>query len=671
VCVAQKLILVGFLVLSPFRPGSFSQLIIGLFVALLFTVIQMQVQPYKRRADNLLATLSNCSLCAFFISAAIFRMNELTDEFDAVREQLSGEWASRRFTVSPSFLSAIMLTSLLGGLALMLTLHLIELFVPARDIFRWALDDTEVLPPVLEAGQFHTFLSHNWASGQDQARTIKSQLSSLCPGINVWLDVDNMRSKAGTSATDKESFEKLIDGVQVMVAIMTGSTRGQTEHSDYFRSVPCQHELGRAMHNGTPVVFVLETDTTHGGISLEGQRRECEACCPHILPLLDKSKVVEWHRVRTYQDISLKLILQELLQQDAAERSNDTVYLAREVTREPVRLQSLPEGAFHLYVSEHNPGAQAFAQLLSSYYDTAKGRSGAKRPIFKRKGSSLNAAGLLMTSDPEQMEWAAHFLCYLNARTHTSNDTTATFHAEIEYALKQNMHILLVHEMRMEADGAPFKVIIDDTPEDLKWDKINRAKRLYKELALMICGSADNGTAHLHVGLHMLLNAIASSRGTDHHTTLSSSLDKQASLASIKRLSSRAAADAEAGIDAAKPSNGAPGQASCMSAVAISSIDSPAQEQRIDSGSDSHPEDTKLAEDSKAQAEEERVRWGVHPGAPKPPNTPTPEEQQGLPGLLVRLGSSITGAFTPQTSSQRGEQRISAAGQPTEDSIRV
>ena len=68
-----------------------------------------------------------------------------------------------------------------------------------------------------------------------------------------------MRSKAGTSATDKASFEKLIDGIQVMVAILTGSVQDGQETSDYFKSVPCQHELGRAQENGTPVVFVLES----------------------------------------------------------------------------------------------------------------------------------------------------------------------------------------------------------------------------------------------------------------------------------------------------------------------------------------------------------------------------------------------------------------------------
>ena len=52
-------------------------------------------------------------------------------------------------------------------------------------------------------------------------------------------DVDNMRTKAGTSATDKASFEKLIDGIQVMTAILAGSIRNGEEYSDYFRSAPC------------------------------------------------------------------------------------------------------------------------------------------------------------------------------------------------------------------------------------------------------------------------------------------------------------------------------------------------------------------------------------------------------------------------------------------------
>jgi len=179
-------------------------------------------------------------------------------------------------------------------------------------------------------------------------------------------------------------------------------------------------------------------------------------------------------------------------------------------------------------------GAEAFVHLLSDYHARAVGtkerrdhsqRSTARRWSSRRLPS--NAAGLVTTSNPEQMRHASHFLCYLNALTHTSGEVTAAFHAELEYALRQNMHILLVHETRTEADGATFKAIIDATPEPLKWDSEKRAKRLYKELAIMICGSKQGAAqAHLNVGLHLLLNATASS-GPQHPAQSTSSIADQ------------------------------------------------------------------------------------------------------------------------------------------------
>ena len=82
-----------------------------------------------------------------------------------------------------------------------------------------------------------------------------------------------MRSKAGTSATDKASFERLIDDIQVMIAILTGSTQGVEPYSDYFKSLPCQHELSRAQENHTQVVFVLES--AHRHVNLRFADRSC------------------------------------------------------------------------------------------------------------------------------------------------------------------------------------------------------------------------------------------------------------------------------------------------------------------------------------------------------------------------------------------------------------
>ena len=188
VLVAQKLIIVGFFVLEPFKPGSFIQLMLGMSVVLVFTVVQMQVQPYRNRRDNLLATTCNVSLFSFFLGSVLFRFHELTTDFDAVSAQLTSEWASKRFTLSFELISALMIFSLLGSILMMIALECLEFLAPNHiDVFRWNLDDSQVVPPLLMAEQFHTFLSHNWATGQDQARSIKGQLSSLVPGLKVWL----------------------------------------------------------------------------------------------------------------------------------------------------------------------------------------------------------------------------------------------------------------------------------------------------------------------------------------------------------------------------------------------------------------------------------------------------------------------------------------------------
>ena len=80
---------------------------------------------------------------------------------------------------------------------------------------------------------------------------MKELLQELVPGIKVWLDVDNMRSKAGTSATDKESFLKLIDEQHTIIAFLTGSfCKSGKEVSDYFRSGPCLNEIRRARKKG-------------------------------------------------------------------------------------------------------------------------------------------------------------------------------------------------------------------------------------------------------------------------------------------------------------------------------------------------------------------------------------------------------------------------------------
>ena len=164
VLVAQKLILVGLFVLNPFRPGTSVQLTLGTAVSFIFMAVQMQVQPYRRRQDNTLATVTNISLYSFFVAAGLYRSHELTSDYDAVNALLTSEWASGRFTLSSTLISTLMLLSFFGSLIAVVVLELLEPL--ACDFFCWELDGSPVVPPLLAADQFHTFLSHNWATGQ-------------------------------------------------------------------------------------------------------------------------------------------------------------------------------------------------------------------------------------------------------------------------------------------------------------------------------------------------------------------------------------------------------------------------------------------------------------------------------------------------------------------------
>ena len=51
-------------------------------------------------------------------------------------------------------------------------------------------DGTEVVPPALAEGRFHVFLSHTWAQGEEQMRTVKLRLLEMMPDLRVFLDKD-------------------------------------------------------------------------------------------------------------------------------------------------------------------------------------------------------------------------------------------------------------------------------------------------------------------------------------------------------------------------------------------------------------------------------------------------------------------------------------------------
>ena len=223
--ISRKLILVGFLVLV--RPGTAVQLVLGCVIALIFLLVQMQSQPFKSKSDNALSVFTNASVFGLLFSCILLRTNELT-EFPQVQVLLTGDMRDI-FSAPSGFVVATLAGSTLLALVFSVPLLLVALEASRRTmVLRWSKGGDPVEPRRLPGGQFHTFLSHKWSSGQvshhwahppfrllvgtlsatplftltspstdrrhrirnqDQARSVKALLQELVPGIKVWLDV--------------------------------------------------------------------------------------------------------------------------------------------------------------------------------------------------------------------------------------------------------------------------------------------------------------------------------------------------------------------------------------------------------------------------------------------------------------------------------------------------
>ena len=318
--------------------------------------------------------------------------------------QASTPYAPPGFDPTSLYSTDSLVTSLLIVGSLLLTLLLSTMAFlgnvlkqrSAQNVLRWRRDGSPVQARPLLTGRSHCFISHNWLTGQDQSRTIKSALCGLVPSLRVWLDVDDMRSKAGTKATNTSNFGAVIDTTETMIAFMSGTKKRNSvshshllsqsksasklatsgvvgERSDYFCSPPCQQELRRAMSTKTPIVWVYETDPAHGGISMETHLADCpDDLRPMLEAAIAAHEVIDWHRIRSFQDTSLRLILQHVLAKEAEERVADLVYVPTEITRVPMRLHPPPlPHKFHVWVSEHNPGAAELIEELDKWMVSA------------------------------------------------------------------------------------------------------------------------------------------------------------------------------------------------------------------------------------------------------------------------------------------------------------
>lgn len=445
--LVRKLLLTS--IVLQVAPGTRVQLWFGLLISMTATIANIAIKPYRDYICQGLQTAAMLQVTFDYMTANVY--------FYEPGQATNPKTAS--FLGPPLIL--VNCVAFVGLLIVLLRGTQKALNVkPAR------LGDGSPALAGRPLGQFHCFVSHAWNSGQDQARTIKSQLTALVTDLRVFLDVDDLN--------EVDALEKLIDATDTVIIFLSGLTlKNGAACSDYMTSRNCLRELRAAVEKKKPIIFVIETDKQHGGVPLDVHRRDCP---PDLVQALDEHPILPWHRAKIYLAVSMRLIVESLLQTE--------VKIPGELMRSEMRM---PFGAACvLYVSPHNPGASEVADLLAAE---------AQHVGFP----------LTISTDPDAALTAGVALVYLNDRTH---DRAEALHAELVNVLDAKRPMLLVQEFR-EAHGAlSFGDIIQRTPQHLK------ERGLYTQLASPLYDGEHHQLACLLAMLRILMGDAPDTRSS-------------------------------------------------------------------------------------------------------------------------------------------------------------
>ena len=363
-------------------------------------------------------------------------------------------------------------------------------------------------PPTLSLRpemRFHLFLSHVWRSGQDQVAVIKRALCDLLIEPSVFLDVDDLENIA--------DLELYIEQSQVILIFLS---------KGYFLSKNCLREVRCALELNKKIVLVHESDFSKGGVDLETLRAECpRELVDSVFGAPDKPReIIEWRRVKEFQNVSLVRIAQALVRATplfAPEKAwrhrthnrQVELFLPNAITEN----LPLPRPATVLVSPMNGPvnggyGAAAVAEMLvanigaliqNGRVDPRKKQQGkavmpkqvikitddvgllncveeseAKVDVdvstsFTRMSSHRPKASSLPRPIPREVRESGrptHMLLYLN-KNMFNGDTGMHLANHVRKAMESGMSMLLVHETVPERNGCEFDHFLFTTPEDL------------------------------------------------------------------------------------------------------------------------------------------------------------------------------------------------------------
>ena len=351
--VARRLILVGFIIFV--EPGTLIQLFVALTVAISMFAGMLFLRPHRDVSNRFLALVASFMTITTLISCIMLRTPTIVEALkdSAVQRKL---WQYLNYDVNWGVTGLFVATSLtLVALAVsaVITYLKSEQTPFVRRVRKDNLGDigTIVEAPPLDGDRKHVFISYTWQSGQDQCRTIKLKLAEVLLGVEVFLDVDDLKEGRGE--------DDVVQAQKLLVFLSEG----------YCTSPNCVRELLTAVEWEIPVIVVYEVEKKHGRVydQLDVELRFLRNTLnrpPLKDELLDKDdyfkKRVEdtlfgapripWFRVAQFLEVSMLEMVREI-------KPPEDGYEYTIGKRSSKSLQ-LPPGRHVIYMSKHNEGAQ-------------------------------------------------------------------------------------------------------------------------------------------------------------------------------------------------------------------------------------------------------------------------------------------------------------------------
>ena len=455
-------------------------------------VLLLLLQPFRRVDLNVLASVAvQFSLVTIFLGGLFLKMFQEWSHWTSVRLAIRVVGVS-----SEEWIVSLLILVNFVVLALFVAVTIYQGFA-TRDLSSLRFSDNGQVPELRAAPsiKYHLFLSHIWASGQDQVANIKRQLQLLLPGVRIFLDVDDLDSI--------DNLEKHIEASQCILVFLS---------KGYFFSRNCLREIRHAMECKKRIVLVHEVDLNKGGMKIEELKIQCPDDLREFVFGADRwpREIIRWYRVADFQVVSLKNIAANLLHAMPGykdKRKPPRVYLHGEISRKKLVFRS----PIVLYASDANPGAvQAAEELCDRFNDqnirvitktpeklsftNPDNKGGVKllggavstamdgsdsepttisslkdagmqtRRALKR---AMSTAGINLSLDSHDADRPTHMLLYLNDQTFGGQQGGILAH-EVRCARKHKLPILMIHETAPELGGVvEFGTFFQTTPDDL------------------------------------------------------------------------------------------------------------------------------------------------------------------------------------------------------------